>query len=160
MKAKRPPASSPATLTRMRATGRRDTGAELALRRCLHASGLRYRVDVTVVPGVRRRADIVFAAGKVAVFVDGCFWHCCPVHRTFPKANAAWWANKLKANRRRDADTNRLLRKAGWHVERVWEHESPSVAAARIVAALRIRAQPYDTLSDRPPARPRKKDAP
>jgi DNA mismatch endonuclease (patch repair protein) len=90
--------------------------------------------------GVRRRADILFSGAKVAVFVDGCFWHCCPLHRTFPKANAAWWAEKLRTNRNRDQDTNRRLRKAGWHVERVWEHELPSEAAARIVAAVRRRS--------------------
>lgn len=90
-----------------------------------------------VLPGVRRRADILFSGAKVAVFVDGCFWHCCPIHRTFPKANGAWWAKKLQMNRDRDRDTNRQLRRAGWHVERVWEHEMPDKAAARIAAAVR-----------------------
>jgi DNA mismatch endonuclease (patch repair protein) len=125
----------------MRAARRRDTDAELALRRYLHANGLRFRVDVAIMPDVRRRADIVFSSSKVAVFVDGCFWHYCPIHRTFPKANAAWWADKLKTNRARDLDTNRRLRRAGWHVERVWEHESPSAGAARIIDAVRRRSR-------------------
>ena len=104
----------------------------MALRRALHAAGLRYRVDRPILPGNRRRADIVFPTAKVAVFVDGCFWHSCPLHRSYPQANASWWADKLKANRLRDADTNKRLRCAGWHVERVWEHEAPATAAMRI----------------------------
>lgn len=139
MSAKGPPASSSAALARMRSTRQRDTAAEIALRRHLHALGLRFRVDVSIVPSVRRRADIVFPKARVAVFVDGCFWHCCPLHRTFPKANGKWWADKLEANRRRDLDTNCRLRRAGWHVERVWEHEPPSLAAARVRDAVRVR---------------------
>lgn len=135
----RPSASSSAALKRMQATARRDTAPEVSLRRCLHASGLHFRIDTPILPGLRRRADILFSGAKVAVFVDGCFWHCCPLHRTFPKANAAWWAEKLRTNRDRDRDTNRRLRKAGWYVERVWEHESPSEAAARIAATVRSR---------------------
>lgn len=141
MRDQRPLPSSQAALKRMQAARRRDTAPEVSLRRCLHASGLRFRIDRPIVPGMRRRADILFSGAKVAVFVDGCFWHCCPVHRTFPKANAAWWGEKLRANRNRDHDTNRRLRKAGWHVERVWEHERPSEAAARISAAVRRRTR-------------------
>jgi DNA mismatch endonuclease (patch repair protein) len=103
-----------------------------------------------ILPDVRRRADIIFPGAKVAVFVDGCFWHCCPLHRTLPRANAAWWAEKLRTNRRRDLDTNRRLRKAGWHVERVWEHELPSEAAARIIAAVRRRARSQDAPRQQP----------
>lgn len=135
----RPAASSPDALKRMQSARRRDTAPEIGLRRELHARGVRFRVDRAILPGARR-ADIVFARARVAVFVDGCFWHCCPTHRTFPKANAAWWADKLKTNRRRDLDTNRKLRKAGWHVERVWEHEPSVNAAKRIIAVLRPRA--------------------
>src|SRR5207237_4362534 len=126
------PASSPAALRRMKSARQRDTKAEIDLRRLLHRAGLRFRVDWPVSAGVRRRADIVFPSARVAVFVDGCFWHCCPRHRTFPKANAEWWAAKLHTNRLRDRDTNRKLAAAGWHVERVWEHERPADAAARI----------------------------
>lgn len=104
----------------------------MAVRRALFAMGLRYRVDRALVVGLRRRADIVFSREKVAVFVDGCFWHSCPRHGTNPKANGPWWSAKLKQNQRRDADTNCRLRRAGWHVERTWEHEEPSLAARRI----------------------------
>ena len=136
----RPRASSVDALRRMKAARRRDTAPEIALRRALHAQGLRFRIDHAVLAGARR-ADIVFASAKTAVFVDGCFWHCCPKHRSFPKANAAWWAEKLRMNRRRDLDTNRQLRKAGWHVERVWEHESALKAATRIIAVIQTRTQ-------------------
>jgi DNA mismatch endonuclease (patch repair protein) len=123
----------------MQAARQRDTQAEIGLRKLLHARGLRFRVDRTVLDGMRRRADIVFVSARVAVFVDGCFWHCCPRHKTFPKANAVWWAAKLAANRKRDTHTNRRLRQAGWIVERVWEHEEPAAAAIRIAKAVRGR---------------------
>ena len=112
---------------------RRDTAPELALRRALHARGLRYRVTYPV-PGNRLRTiDIAFTRAKVAVFVDGCFWHGCPDHGTQPRANAGWWATKLAANAARDRDTDRLLTEAGWTVLRVWEHEAPEVAATRVL---------------------------
>jgi DNA mismatch endonuclease, patch repair protein len=139
VRAKRPRASSLEALNRMKATRRRDTAAEIAIRSALHARGLRFRVDRAILPGVRRRADIVFVGAKVAVFVDGCFWHCCPIHQTFPKANRKWWAAKLQANRQRDADTNRRLQEAGWRVARIWEHESAEPAAARITKLVRTR---------------------
>ena len=121
----------------MLSTRRRDTSAEMAIRRLLHARGLRFRVDREVLPGTRRRADIVFVSARIVVFVDGCFWHSCPLHRTRPRANAAWWAAKLATNRRRDAETNRQLLEAGWLVQRVWEHEVPATAAARIETIMR-----------------------
>jgi DNA mismatch endonuclease, patch repair protein len=153
MTAKRPKASSPEALHRMKGTRRRDTGAELAVRSALHGAGLRYRVDRPIL-GMRRRADIVFVSAKVVVFIDGCFWHCCPVHRTYPRANAKWWAAKLETNRRRDTDTNRELRKAGWTVVRVWEHENPETAAARIIRLVRTRRRVAEVtrLSPPPPA--------
>lgn len=123
----------------MMVTRRRDTPGEMAIRSLLHARGFRFRVDRRVAPGVPSRADIVFVTAKVAVFVDGCFWHSCPRHRTRPKANATWWAAKLTENRRRDARTNRRLRNAGWQVIRVWEHEVPAEAAARIAGIVRGR---------------------
>jgi DNA mismatch endonuclease, patch repair protein len=150
----RPKASSAAALRRMKATRRRDTAAELAIRRALHSRGLRYRVDREVLPGVRRRADIVFVGAKVAVFVDGCFWHCCPIHQTFPRANRKWWAAKLQANRHRDADTNRRLQEAGWRVVRIWEHESAGPAAARIANLVRT-MQSAIRSCHAPPPRPR-----
>jgi DNA mismatch endonuclease (patch repair protein) len=104
---------------------RRDTRPELAVRRLLHADGFRYRLGTTV-PGMRRRTiDITFPSVKVAVFVDGCFWHGCPVHATWPVANAVWWAEKLNGNRERDRMTAETLQDLGWEVLRFWEHEDP-----------------------------------
>ena len=121
----------------MQNTPQRDTPAEIALRRELHRRGLRYRVDFPPPPTVRRRADIVFRGRKIAVFCDGCYWHGCPDHGTWPKANAAWWRQKIEDNKRRDRDTDARLTAAGWRVIRVWEHEDPVVAAARIAEVVR-----------------------
>jgi DNA mismatch endonuclease (patch repair protein) len=114
---------------------------ELEIRSALHRLGLRYSIDAPVVAGLRRRADLVFRTRRVAVFVDGCFWHACPEHATFPKANALWWRAKLAANRVRDLDTDRRLADAGWKVVRVWEHEQTADAVARICAVLGQTAQ-------------------
>jgi DNA mismatch endonuclease (patch repair protein) len=121
----------------MQAQRVRDTKPEMALRRELHRRGLRYRVDVPVLP--RRKADIVFTRCKVAVFVDGCFWHGCPQHATWPQSNAAWWRTKIERNRERDVETSAELVGAGWEVVRVWEHEDPVRAAERIVSAIERR---------------------
>src|SRR5438128_1103917 len=120
-----PTASSPQALARMKRQARRDTKPEIALRKALFAGGLRYRVDYKPLPGMRQRADVVFTRAKVAVFVHGCFWHACPVHGTQPKANAAWWADKLAANVTRDAQTHQRLEDAGWDVVTLWEHDDP-----------------------------------
>lgn len=104
----------------------------MEIRSLLHAAGLRYRVDARPLSEWRRRADLVFPRSHTAVFVDGCFWHGCPDHRTPPKANASWWRAKIARNRERDAETDEHLRAAGWTVIRVWEHEDPAEAAARI----------------------------
>lgn len=123
----------------MATTKRRDTGPELALRSALHRMGLRFFVDRAVL-GRRRRVDIVFPTEQVAVFVDGCFWHSCPVHGTTPRQNREWWVSKLEANRTRDTDTDRVLRDNGWTVIRFFEHEDATVAAERVfnqVMALR-----------------------
>ena len=133
-----PAASSPDALKRMQSTKRRDTRAELAVRRELHRRGARYRVELAVLPGLRRRADVVFTRARVAVFIDGCFWHGCPIHATRPKANAGFWADKLAANRARDRDTDQRLTAAGWRVIRVWEHENPADAATRIMQLVRL----------------------
>jgi DNA mismatch endonuclease (patch repair protein) len=132
-----PPASSPDALRRMKAALRRDTKPELVLRRELHRMGLRYRVDRSPLPEIRRRADVVFGRAHVAVFVDGCFWHGCPEHGTSPKANAEWWREKIDRNRARDLDTDRRLVEAGWRVVRLWEHEveRDPRRAAELVAA-------------------------
>lgn len=120
----------------MQATRRRDTAPELALRRELHRRGLRYRVDVVLPVLPRRRMDIVFSRARVVVLVDGCFWHGCPTHGTVAQQNAAFWAAKILANRARDADTDERLRRDGWEVLRVWEHEAPDRAALRIAEAV------------------------
>jgi DNA mismatch endonuclease (patch repair protein) len=127
-----PPPSSKAVYNRMKATKQRDTVPEMALRSALHRRGLRYRVDVSPLKGMKRRADVVFRPIKVAVFVDGCFWHGCPIHGTWPKANAEFWRKKIECNKDRDADTNRQLIEAGWEVIRVWEHEDSEDAAERV----------------------------
>lgn len=134
-----PKASSEQVARRMRATGRRDTAPEVALRSILHRMGLRYRVDKSPVEGVRRRADLVFGPSRVAVFVDGCFWHGCPIHGTWPKRNAEFWRDKIETNQRRDADTDRRLEDAGWLPVRIWEHEDPVAAAERVASAVESR---------------------
>lgn len=123
----------------MQSNKSRDTKPELALRRAVHALGLRYRVSTRPLPRVRRTADLVFTKAKVAVFMDGCFWHGCPEHHTKSATNAAYWADKVQRNRERDAETDRLLREAGWTVIRVWEHEDPAEAAVRIAQAFHQR---------------------
>ena len=125
----------------MRANRRRDSSPELALRSTLHNSGLRFRVDHPVrTPGRRPiRPDIVFPKRRVAVFVDGCFWHGCPIHGTQPATNRDYWARKLDANRHRDISTTEALERDGWTVLRFWEHEDPSDAAEQVIAAIRQR---------------------
>lgn len=123
----------------MRRQARRDTAPELALRRELHRRGLRYRVDRTVLPGSRRRHDIVFSRARVVVEVRGCFWHACPVHGTQPKANARWWKDKLQANVRRDWETAGSLDAEGWELVVVWEHEDAVDAANRVEEVVRSR---------------------
>ena len=90
---------------------------------------MRYRIHQRPVPGIRREADLVFPSRRIAVFVDGCWWHGCPEHRVRPTANAAWWEAKFVTTRERDADTDARLRETGWTVVRVWEHESADRAA-------------------------------
>lgn len=121
----------------MKNTPRRDTPKELALRQELHRRGLRYLVDAPPLPELRRRADLVFRGPRIAVFVDGCFWHRCPQHGTTPIANHNWWLAKLERNRERDRDTDLRLRKAGWRVIRVWEHDPIGSAANRVERAVR-----------------------
>jgi DNA mismatch endonuclease, patch repair protein len=131
--------SSRAARERMVRTARRDTKPELELRRLLHARGLRYRVDRPVLRDRRRRPDIVFGPARVVVFVDGCFWHGCPEHATWPAANADFWREKIETNRLRDRDTDARLKAEGWAVLRVWEHESPRGVADCIERLVRAR---------------------
>ena len=139
----RPAPSSPqagARLARQRRTG---TAPEMALRRAVHRMGLRYAVDAPLpLPGTRRRADLLFVGPKIAVFVDGCYWHGCPTHGSRPKSNADWWADKLASNARRDADTDRRLSDAGWLALRFWEHTDPGAAAVAVHDAVSARRRP------------------
>jgi DNA mismatch endonuclease, patch repair protein len=121
----------------MARVARRDTRPELEIRRKLHARGLRYRVDASPVPSLRGRADILFRQARVAVYVDGCFWHSCPDHGVLPKGNRDWWRDKLAVTVHRDRTTDSTLAELGWRVVRVWEHEDPAAAADRIEAAVR-----------------------
>jgi DNA mismatch endonuclease (patch repair protein) len=131
-------ASTPGVRSRMQVQRTRDTAPEVAIRRLLHADGLRYRVDRAPLKTVRRRADIVFGPAQVAVFIDGCFWHGCPDHST-PRtiANPEYWAQKIARNRARDSDTDRRLGEADWTVVRAWEHEDAASVVARIASVIR-----------------------
>ena len=135
-----PAASSAAARARMKRQTPKDTQPEIQVRRLLHAAGLRYRVHIAVPGRTRRTIDICFRAIGLAVFLDGCFWHGCPQHATYPAANADWWAAKLAGNQRRDADTTDHLRDLGWTVARFWTHEPPEAVAGSVremVATLR-----------------------
>jgi DNA mismatch endonuclease (patch repair protein) len=128
-----PVPSSLGVSARMSKQRRRDTGPEMAVRRLLHRAGLRYRVAWPI-PGIRRRTvDIAFPRRRIAVFVDGCFWHGCPDHKGKPAANSAWWAEKLAKNKARDELTTAALVQRGWTVVRVWEHDDAAEAAERII---------------------------
>jgi DNA mismatch endonuclease (patch repair protein) len=122
----------------MRGNRRRDTAPGLSFRRALFARGLRYRVDypIRLERGRPIRSDIVFTRRKVAVFVDGCFWHGCPEHQVVPKRNREYWAPKLRRNFERDRESDRRLSDAGWKVVRIWEHEALDAAAAKVEAAI------------------------
>jgi DNA mismatch endonuclease (patch repair protein) len=107
------------------------------LRKALFAHGLRYRLNFAVPDMPRRTIDIAFPRARVAVFVDGCFWHMCPSHATWPKSNAGWWRAKLEKNVKRDQETTEHLEALGWSVLRIWEHEDVSEASERIIALVR-----------------------
>jgi DNA mismatch endonuclease, patch repair protein len=137
---RRPAASTPSALLRMQRTRQRDTSIEIAVRRRVHALGYRYRLH-PVLSITRSRPDFVFPTARVAVYVDSCFWHACPLHGTLPRSNRRWWRQKLRANSERDRRHNRELALAGWAVVRVWEHEGPPQAAARIAKVIAQRLQ-------------------
>ena len=122
----------------MKANRRTDTKPELALRHALHRLGYRYRKDyrLDLVGGRRVRPDIVFTARKLAVFVDGCFWHACPEHGSKPKNNEWYWSPKLVGNVERDQLNDTSLKLAGWTVVRLWEHVPVDEAVAAVVSAL------------------------
>lgn len=113
------------------------------MRRSLHRRGLRYRVDFAPLTQLRRRrADVVFTRARVAVFIDGCWWHGCPEHFRAPKRNREWWLDKIGTNRQRDQATDEALRAAGWSVVRAWEHEDPDAVADAVERLVRERSQP------------------
>ncbi len=154
------PATSPQVSLRMSRVKTGDTAPELRLRSILHGRGLRYRIHRQPCPSVRCRADLVFQMARVAVFVDGCFWHGCPEHASWPKSNAEWWRTKIDKTRRRDETTTRSLTAAGWLVLRVWEHEPADRAADHIEGVVRNRSrrttaakQPSVILRSKAPAR-------
>jgi DNA mismatch endonuclease (patch repair protein) len=109
----------------------------------LFASGLRYRVHKKPLPYFRREADIVLKRFKIAIFVDGCFWHGCPIHKSEPKIHREWWEQKITANVIRDGDTTSTLSKQGWKVVRIWEHEDPQEAVAKVLRLVN-RAKRFD----------------
>ena len=133
-----PKASSEGRSANMRAIRRTDTKPELALRRALHRMGYRFRKDyrLDLDTGQRVRPDVAFTARKVAVFVDGCFWHACPDHGSRPAVNQGYWAPKLLRNVERDRAADSALELAGWRVVRLWEHVPLEAAVAAVVAAL------------------------
>jgi DNA mismatch endonuclease (patch repair protein) len=129
----------------------KNTGIELAVRRLLHSAGLRYRVEYPV-PGMpRRRIDVAFPRAKVAVLIDGCFWHGCPQHATQPKANADWWRHKLDRNMARDRETTEHLLATGWTVLRFWEHMPAEEVAATVHAVVDRERQNRDRRKQRAP---------
>ncbi|MFE4174914.1 very short patch repair endonuclease [Streptomyces sp. NPDC056909] len=129
-------ASSAARRRNMQAIRSRDTKPEWLIRRLVHAQGLRYRVAAKPLPGLRRTADMVFRPAKVAVFIDGCYWHGCPEHYVPPKTNEGYWSDKVARNMARDRDTDQRLAEAGWTVLRFWEHESPDTCALKVTTTV------------------------
>ncbi len=116
----------------MRSNRGRDTKPEVALRSAVYRLGLRYRVSAAPIKGLRRTADLVFPTERVAVFLDGCFWHGCPEHHTVAATNVDYWARKVIVNRARDCNTDERLTVAGWFSLRIWEHQVAEEAAARV----------------------------
>lgn len=134
-----PWASSVAARKTMQGNRGRDTKAELAVRRLVHADGLRYRVNARPEPDLRRTADLLFTRAKVAVFIDGCYWHGCPEHFSMPATNLDYWSTKIGRNQARDLETTTVLEDRGWLVLRFWEHEPPTTVAERITEQVRAR---------------------
>ena len=130
-------ASSPAVRKVMRGNRKRDTRPELAVRRIVHGRGLRYRVAARPLADRRWTADLVFRRARVAVFIDGCYWHGCPDHFSPPSTNKGYWGPKIAGNRARDAEVDAALRAAGWSVVRAWEHEDPRDVAERVDRTVR-----------------------
>ncbi|MDQ0581256.1 DNA mismatch endonuclease (patch repair protein) [Streptomyces rishiriensis] len=134
----------------MQAIRNRDTKPEWLIRRLVHARGLRYRVAAKPLPKLRRTADLVFGPTKVAVFIDGCYWHGCPEHYVPPKTNPGYWSDKVARNMARDRDTDQRLEEAGWTVLRFWEHEPAEDCAERIAAEVEKRRGPAQKTREGP----------
>ena len=132
-----PPPSSVAATAVMQGNVGRDNRPEVLVRSAVHRAGLRFRKNQRIpFDGGSVRPDIVFSRRRVAIFLDGCYWHRCPVHGTAPRTNAEYWAAKLDGNVARDIHVTERLRAQGWTVVRIWEHVAPEEAARRIVAAV------------------------
>lgn len=136
------PGPSSAAARKTMQANRSDSSVERRLRSVLHRRGLRFRKHLACVPGLRCRPDVVFVGARLAVFVDGCFWHRCPEHATDPNANGRWWQAKLQGNVDRDRRNDAALAAAGWTVLRVWEHEDVEAMADRVVCALEPSRRP------------------
>lgn len=132
-----PWASSAATRKTMQGNRGRDTRPEVAVRRLVHAQGLRYRVNARPEPDLRRTADLLFTRARVAVFLDGCYWHGCPQHFTMPSTNRDYWSTKIEHNKERDRHTSAMLAERGWFVLRFWEHQPPEAVARSIEQVVR-----------------------
>lgn len=125
----------------MRSNRGKNTTLELRVRRALHARGLRYRLQQKVPGSSRRTIDIAFPRQRVAVFIDGCFWHGCPTHHTVAKTNSEFWAAKVARNRERDRETDGMLVDAGWTAARFWEHEPTESIVDEVVRLVRSEAR-------------------
>lgn len=145
-----PEPTSAAASTIGTANRRADTVCEVRLRSALHRLGLRFRKDLLLrVRGIRVHPDVVFTSSMVAIFVDGCFWHSCPLHGRIPKSNQEYWVPKLQANVDRDRRVDAALRADGWYVARIWEHEDPAVVAAALEPVIRTRSAAKSSTSAR-----------
>ena len=134
-------ASSPGNRKSMQGNRSRDTKPELAVRSAVHRRGIRFRVSVRPQPELPRTADLVLRKSRIAVFVDGCYWHGCPEHHTQPATNSEFWADKIARNVERDAETTTYLQQAGWTVLRFWEHEDPESVADLVQESVHASAE-------------------
>lgn len=138
-------ASSPAVRNSMQGNKSKDTKPEMIVRRYLHASGLRYRVHSRPIKDWNRRADIVFPRVKIAIFINGCYWHGCPKHYKKPKTNTVYWTQKIERNIERDVETFKRLRTEGWSVIVLWEHENLDKKAIKVALRVKRRIDDYSS---------------
>lgn len=140
-------ASSPAVRRSMQGNRSRDTSPELQVRRYLHGVGLRYRIHTRPIKDWNRRADIVFPKAKIALLVNGCFWHGCPKHYKEPKTNSSYWSQKIARNVERDAETLKRFKSEGWMVIVLWEHEDLLLKTEKAITQIRKRLSYQQKLS-------------